>query len=328
MSDTTTEPAASADPGLPDRWLAALLTWDAVRAEMPDEPATYMAFVRTLRKAGHPQQAELVLGEAARRFPADAELAADLARAAEQRKDWATALARWQQMRAAFPQNPAGHLRTAAMLRGELGRSAEAEAVLEEAAARFPNRSEVWTEYAAAAAERKDRPAAILRYQTIRERFPALPGSWRRLVTLLRDERRFDEADMVAAEALVRFPEDRALLMEWAWVAHYRADWEEAARRWSAVRLAQPEAKGAYWMHGSVLLHHLNRLDESDEVLAEGVERFADHADMAMDYARVAEARGDMAEAQRRWDAAKMRFPGNAAIASNAARAAAALTPA
>lgn len=324
------EPAAAApeppppDPELPGRWLNAFLAWDAVRSQLPDQPATYAAFIAALRGNGQAAQAELVLGEAARRFTTTPDFALDHARLAEQRKDWPAALARWDLVRTLFPLLPQAHIRAGWLLRKELGRPEEAAQVLEEAAARFPYRPEVWQEYAAAAVDRKDRAAAIQLYRVMCDRFPGMVEAWRMLVLQLREERRFDEADAAAMDALIRFPNDAQLLLERAWVAHHRLDWPEAAVRWQSAITSHPDLRMANWMLASVLANGLNRLDEADDLLGECVERFPDHAGMACDYARLAERQGDLAGAVERWSAAARRFPNDAAIAASAAKAVAA----
>lgn len=325
MSETAPPPEAApaADPALPGRWLSAFLAWDALRAQLPDQPATYMAFVNALRQAGQTVQAEAVLGEAARRFYTNPELAAEHARAAEQRQDWPAALARWEHIRTLFPLLPAGHLRTGILLRKELGRAAEGEQVLEAAAARFPNRAEIWLEYAAAAADRQDRPAAILRYQIARDRFPTALRAWRASVQLLREDARFDEAEAVASEALIRFPDDAGLLQERAWIADNRLDWNAAALRWAALRTAHPDTRVAYRMNAAVLANALGQIDAADELLSGAALRFPDDTEIGMQHARMAERRGDLAEARQRWTSLAERFPGRADIATEAARVAA-----
>ena len=314
------EPAQTAADGLPGQWLAAFLAWDAVRGQLPDQPATYTGIISTLRQNGAAGAAERLLGEAVRRFHDNPELAIDYARTAEQRSDWAAALARWQAAYAAFPRLPMAYLRAASLLRKELARPAEGEALLEEAAARLPNVADIWTEYAAAAAERKDRPAAIERYTAMTERFPGLLPPFRALVALLREERRFDEADTLATDALIRFPDDRFLQQERALTAHARPDYEESALRWSALRVAYPDLRMAYRLGASALINLPARYDEAEELLTIGLERFPDHFDMAMDFVRLLEKRGKLAEAVSLLERMVELNPGNAKFAEQLGR--------
>jgi tetratricopeptide (TPR) repeat protein len=254
------------------------------------------------------------MDEAVRRFADNAGLAIEHAKAAELRKEWEVALARWQNVIANFPHNPLGHRRAAAILHKELGRHDAAEAVLETAMAMFPNHVEFWSDHAQAAVDRKDRPLAIHRYQTIRERFPAFFGGYRWGVGLLRDEGRFDEAEAVLDDGLVRFPDNLELLVDRAWVATQRRDWDAALLRWEAVRTTYPDSVAGYWRPGQLLLNELARPDEAEELLAAGAARFPDHAELATDHARAAEKRGDWAEARQRMEALSARFPDNVAV--------------
>jgi tetratricopeptide (TPR) repeat protein len=320
----------AATPGMPvsvpielaNRWLSALMQWTVVRAQLPDKPELYLAFVTALRQEGRAEQAETVLGEAARRFPFNLDLATEYANCAEQRQDWDAALQRWDAMRAAFPAQALGDLKMADLLHQRLGRPAEAEQVLEAAAARLPGELGVWLEYAETAARRKDRPAAIARYKALCERFPEHLKAWRAVVPLLRETRQFDEADMWVATALTHFPDDAALMSERAWVAQNRGDWREAVQRWEAARLQHPNLRVAYWMQAGVLLHELGELDGAETLLNESVQRFPDHLGIAMDHAALAERRGNWREAMRRLEVLATRFPGNAAITEGIGRVA------
>lgn len=334
MTDEMVQPAAAsspapapADPDLPGRWLAGLLAWNAMRAQLPDTPDTYVAIVRALLSAGRGAEADIVLGEATRRFHAVPELAIDFAALAEQRQDWTTALERWQHVRGAFQDRPAGHLRAGILLRKQFRRLDEADTVLADGAARFPQRSDIWSEYAGVAIDRKDRTEALRRFRAMSERFPTLPGPWRWIVNLLRDEGRLDEAEAEMNAAMVRFPDDATLLVDRAWLANARQAWEEAVVRWGAVRTALPDNVLGYWLAGSVLSLRLNRHEEAEALLSEGVARFPDHLDQAMDHARVCERRGDLAEALQRWLRLAERHPDNQTITGKIAQLRARMQP-
>lgn len=312
-------PASGEAADLPARWLDGLLAWNALRSRLPDTPEPYVEAVNTLSAAGRGLDADIVLGEAARRFYGNPALAINHAIMAEQRRDWPLALARWQHVRTLFPNLPASYLRAGIVLRKETRQLDEAEAILEAGAARFPQRSDIWSEYAAVAVDRKDRANALRRYEAMRERFPAAAGAWRWIATLLREEGRFEEAEAALDEAMVRFPDEAGLLTDRAWLAGSRQAWADAVVRWDAVRTALPDNVLGYWMAGSVLSARLNRHDEAEALLCEGVARFPDHLEQAMDYARVAERRGDLPEALLRWERLAARHPDNQTIAGKVA---------
>lgn len=302
------------------RWLAALLEWDRLRTQLGDVPATYLAAATDLKRARRDDAADLVMGEAVRRFSDNLDLAVRHATAAQSREAWDVALERWQWLVARFPGNAIGYIGAGRLLRRDPARLAEAETLLELAAARFPFRQDVWVEYAAVAYDRKDRAAALQRYQAMRERFPDLATAHRWTATVLREEQRFDEADAVLAEAMDRFPDDRQWLVDRAWVAHMRQDWEESVRRWAEVRAADPKNLASHWLPGAALMNGLGRFEEAEALLAQGVALFPDHVELASDHARVAERLEDWPEAERRWSALARRRPTDAALAAEAAR--------
>lgn len=90
-------------------------------------------------------------------------------------------------------------------------------------------------------------------------------------------------------------------------IAVLREDWEEALRRWRAI-LAQFGHVISY-IGAAQALSNLGRYEEAEELLQEARYRFATDPGPLSEYARVAEARGDIAEAMRRWNDVLYRFP-------------------
>jgi tetratricopeptide (TPR) repeat protein len=177
-----------------------------------------------------------------------------------------------------------------------------------EALARSPNDPEHLFEFARAALARGDWEAAIRRWQIAEERFP---GSWQSpqgAALALQGMGRLDDAEAVLQVAIERFPDEPEPLFDLARLAEVRGDWEEAIRRWRVARARFPER----WQCplGEALgLRVLGRLDEAEAVLRAATQNFSDQSEPLFDYARVAEARGDWAEAIRRWRVAGERPP-------------------
>ena len=51
-------------------WAEAVGHWESVRVAFPDHPAGYVRGAAALRKAGRPEEADALAGEAVKRFPA------------------------------------------------------------------------------------------------------------------------------------------------------------------------------------------------------------------------------------------------------------------
>jgi hypothetical protein len=89
--------------------------------------------------------------------------------------------------------------------------------------------------------------------------------------------------------------------------------------RWRTVEERFPESLEA--VGGVVIsLKHLRRSDELEEFLGQKVKRFAGNADLAIEYAYVAQQKGAWPEALERWNAARERFPENEAVAEGIRR--------
>jgi tetratricopeptide (TPR) repeat protein len=175
-------------------------------------------------------------------------------------------------------------------------------------------------EAAAAARNSGDLKGALQLWQRVRQMFPDDPRGFAGCGTLLRETDNLDEADSLLTEGVRRFPHDQAIVISYAWVAHSRGDWGEANRRWGAARAKFPACLDGYF-GGGASLKAAQRYDDADEVYISAFARFPVSAGMLGDFAAVAQARGDTAEASRRWIAARTLFPNRADVLLREARA-------
>jgi|GEM_PF-2140260 len=281
--------------------------WARVRTAFPEHPVGYAAAAVTLREAGDLDAAEALLAEAETRFPDEASVAIERAWLALARRDPASAIQHWDRIRARHPDNWIGYTGGGAALR-DAGRLDEADAVLAEAVARFPDIPTPMVQYAQLAAARRDWTEAARRWHAVAIRYPdnieAIAGQ----ALALREAGRFTEADAVLAAALKRFPDNRHLRIDHAWVAHIGRDWPAAAARWDVVRTHAPDLLDAY-VHGASALREAEQPAAAEELLGLALTHFPDLPDPAMEYARLAQRRGDRDAAQDRWQAANARFP-------------------
>jgi tetratricopeptide (TPR) repeat protein len=289
-------------------WPEALRRWSAVRERFPDVPHGYSGAAVAHRNAGAFDLADALLQDALERFPDAVGLAIEHGWVAHARHDWPEAVRRWDTVRARAPDVPAGYTGGAVALR-ELGRFAEAEALLREAAERFPAEPHVVVEQAWLAQARRDWPEAARRWDAARARLPGEEVVYTAGARALREEGRADEADRLLREAIARFPDRRSPLTEHAWLAQIGRDWPATVERWAAVRARFPDHAEAYVLEARALAE-LRRNDEAEPLLAEGVAHLPNVAEIAAEYAELAVRQQNWAAAVRRWEDAAARFPG------------------
>jgi tetratricopeptide (TPR) repeat protein len=246
-------------------------------------------------------------------------------------------------VREAQPNDPAGYISGARALTS-MGRTAEAEAVLEAAASRFADNRELAIQRARLAVARRDWEEADRRWLLAREKFPAdidiamlhalaPAGRGKRFIAealarlasvggefpahaapamhdirLRREQGDLSGAEQAGAAALGRFPAHAGVALEYAKTLTGLGRLDEAAGRLDAFVQAHP-SQGAVHAELADLLSRLDRHDEAESRAGTALERLPLQTTAYIVHARVAARRGDAAEARRRWDAALLRFP-------------------
>jgi Flp pilus assembly protein TadD len=143
---------------------------------------------------------------------------------------------------------------------------------------RFPRSPGPAVEYAKHAQQRGDWEEALRRYRLA---IACAPNGARGLVgaaKALAELGRFDEADTLLRKAQRRFPDSPSLQLDFAWIAHRRKDWPEAARRWEAYREAAPNDKVGY-RQGVQALRMAARTAEANNLAGEAAARFGAPSD-------------------------------------------------
>lgn len=322
-------------------WEEALARWNLARRSFPDHPAGHLGAAVALRELGRTGEAEGLIAEAMARFPDDPAPLIGWAALAHGQGDWAVAAERWTKLRSRFPEAPVGYALGLAALRAlgrdeeavallrqtaerfseqldgqvqavqglrECGRLDEAEAVLSAALDRFPDEARLRFEHAVVAAAREDWPAAAERWDLVRTRFPEQPWGFVGGALARREQGRGAEAEALLAEAVERFPGEATPPLEHARSAHLAGNWTEAADRWAALRRSHPDEPAGY-VAGGEALFEAGGLDAAEAVLADGMIRFPEAPEPAVQHALLASRRRDWPEAVRRWDAVRQRFP-------------------
>src|SRR5579872_1078922 len=243
----------------------------------------------------------------------------EAAEAARRRGDEATALQLLTELRADFPEHPVPILRAAAIL-SHLHRFDEADALLADGAARFPDDAGFAIEGAWLAQRRGDISAAVAGFARVRERLPQHPAGFTGGAFALREGGDFAGAEALLTEAMALFPDEAGPRIDYAWLAHIRRDWPEAAERWRQAR----ERHGTHsvgYTAGAVALRDAGRVNEAAALLDEAAARFPDEPTPAIEQAWLAHHRRDWDAAIRLWDEVRRRFPGQIAGCSGAAMA-------
>jgi tetratricopeptide (TPR) repeat protein len=297
----------------------ALRRFAEIRRNLPNHPVGYVTAAVTLRDQQRYQEAEATIASALARFPLDAGALFDWASIAQARGDTDEAIDRWRVVRDRFPDQGAGYVSGAALLRAA-GRRDEAEALMTRALGRFPDNPHFHFDYGWAANARADWPEAVHRWAAIRTKFPNEPLPYTEGARALQMLDRFAESDALIAEAKARFPADLSLAIAWANLAMRRRDWAEAADRWLIVQQQFPNDVHAV-LEGSRALQDAGRIDEAETMLAEAIQRFPDHAILAGVRAEIAMRRQMWAEAATRWATIRQRFPDNAPAYAEGAKA-------
>ncbi len=88
-------------------------------------------------------------------------------------------------------------------------------------------------------------------------------------------------------------------------------DWQKAAHLWAELRKAHPRVVASYDQAARALMH-LDRGDEAEALLVEGMRRFPRNAVIAMRHAVLPESRKDWAQAVTRWRHFHANFQGTA----------------
>jgi predicted Zn-dependent protease len=78
---------------------------------------------------------------------------------------------------------------------------------------------------------------------------------------------RVAEIDDILAAGVARLPDEPSLAIAYAWAAHNRADWPEAAARWAAARDRFPDEREPV-LRGAEALEAAGRADEAQALRA------------------------------------------------------------
>jgi tetratricopeptide (TPR) repeat protein len=244
-------------------YAATLRRCAQLRRRTPMRVKSYWIAADTLLELDRDAEAEATLAAGIRAVDDNAGLRIHHAKIPERSQNWAEALKRWMSVWNDF-HHPVS-LSGAAKALKNLGRVDEADRLLSEGLYRTSVSHDLLIESAIFAEDRKDWEAAALRWETLRRRFPTIPHGYVHCLRPLSELGRKAEADEILREGIDRNPDDPALAIEYARLAHGRGDWPEAALRWAAVRGRFPTRQEGY-DNGSEALVALGETEEAERI--------------------------------------------------------------
>jgi tetratricopeptide (TPR) repeat protein len=257
--------------------------WKGVRRAFPRHPIGWVGGVEMLREAGQVDEAEALLNEVREQFPDEAATPILAASLADVRKDWAASANLWEIARNRLPANPVGYIKGAKAL-FHLNELDNAERLLTDAIARFPNHAELAFQRAELASVRQNWEEAVERWALVRQCHPANPTGYVKGADALLKVGRVADAETLIVAAMNLFPD--------------RDDLHVHQGRYAEIQLSMARS-----------LVEQDRLDDADALLRRANDKCPDRHDLAMEYAAMASRRHDWPEALRRWRDAQERFP-------------------
>ena len=212
----------------------------------------------------------------------------------------------WGVLRNGFPDRPEGHIRPVQVL-WQAGRLDEAQELAARIDTRFSNHPDLIAQRAWTAMLRRDWNRAIECWALVRARTPDHPDGYVWAARALWQSGRLDDATLMAAAAVNRFPDDANALAEVAWVAVARSDWPEALRNWSLLCRKHPErVDGA--AGSSQALRMTGQSAEAEAVIEEALARHPVAEELLIEHVWTAVARDDWAAAAMRLEKARLRL--------------------
>jgi tetratricopeptide (TPR) repeat protein len=285
----------------------------AVGRTSPDatrSPATAreaVALARAARKEGRLEDADALLEAAHARFPADSDLLIERGWVAHTRQDWPEATRLWATVRQRTPLHLVGYVNGAIAAR-ELGERSQADALLVEAIARFPNVARPRIERAALASHARDWATAERLWQEVLARHADDVASHVSAARALREQARYAEAREVLRQAAERFPDAEQVAVEQCWLVHRARDWPAARQGWADLRARFPHLTAGY-TNGALACRELRDFVAAEAILGDALQRFPDLEAVWQEHAWLATARRDWPESALRWSRVRERFP-------------------
>lgn len=242
------------------------------------------------------------------------EIAAE-AWAAMGRQDTEEALRLWAQLRREFPDRADAHIWPIQVL-WQAGRLDEADKAAVAAFARFPKDANLLVQRGWVAMGQERWSEALKWWAEVRAKAPELPDGYIWAARALWLSGDLTKAKAMAAKAAKTFPDNTQALVECAWIAAARQDWDEALGVWVRLRKTDPERVD--WTTGTIqALRMVGKLDEAEALAAQVLARAPDSAELLVEHVWTAIGRRDWAAAKSRLATARAKASAGSGANSN-----------
>jgi tetratricopeptide (TPR) repeat protein len=284
----------------------AVELWTQASASFPDLAVMSESSLNLLLRLQMYDEAEALMNRGMKQTRNTTYYLEGLAQVAYKRGDREETLRLCTALQKRYPDSLKGYALAAAAL-SELGRADEAEAMLARGLVVRPQEITLRIEHARLAERRKDWEEAISRWTTVHETYRHLAGA-AGIASSLSRLGRYDEADAVISSVTHRTGNDVGIWATSAEIAERKQDWDEATKRWGVVRARFPMDAIGY-IRGSRLLETLDRKNEADDILHDSLGRMPDNEALFVESAWFSHRNRNWAEAARRWETVRERFP-------------------
>ncbi len=288
-------------------WQKAVDLWAELRKRGARSALAYDQAARALMHLDRSEEAESLIQDGMKQFPANATLVMRQATLASHRKDWSQAVTRWQAFHARFKGTAYSHLQQGRVLI-QAGQIDEAESLLQRATERWPADPLLATERAGLATHRRDWPEALERWRALQARFgksaSACQGECEALIALGLT----DEAEECLKATMADHPDHPGLMMQGASLAVQREDWPTACERWAAFRRRFGVRMETCEQEVDALTRAGQR-SEAEQLLLEATRRFPNRRPLALKLAQLLSQHQNWAAAAERWKILRKRFP-------------------
>jgi tetratricopeptide (TPR) repeat protein len=264
-------------------WDEASRRWAYVCERFPTVSSSFIGAAKALREQRRFDEASAMLRAALDRFPGDKVVLAEWCWVAQVARDWPEAERRWCILRQDAPDLPVGYTAGAVAFR-ELRQHEAADALINEAIAKFASERSVWVERAWLASARRDWLEAAKRWADVRARFPEFAEAYLRGAMALSESWDFGAAETLLRDALLHFPDDSDIAVEYAALALRQSQLDEAAARFAHVREKFPHCAEGH-LGAATIFRNRFRLSEAAEVLEAAQVLLPDEPRLLLDHA-------------------------------------------
>jgi tetratricopeptide (TPR) repeat protein len=285
---------------------AALNFWLDARRRFPSYTLRSRDSIDVLLQLRRFDEAESLMLEGQKQFPQEGYYFEGYARVAQEQGNMPEAVERWASVRKQFPFRWRGFAFGADCL-ANFGNLTEASTLLDIAVVRFPAEIGCHLSYARIAERLQDWPEAVRRWEHVLEEFRHVAGI-SGAARALHEMGRTDEAVARLETMRPLYPTEVEIVVLMAQLEEARGDQGKAEQRWRFVRERFPLSAIGY-KESARVLERLGRADDADTALRAAIDRFDRDAWPLVEYASIAQKRGDAAEAAKRWEAVRTAFP-------------------